>query len=279
MGGRGQLRAAEGMDGEKGRWMAPEAEDVDGAQAGERASWGMLVGLARERGRRSRTLAAGQAKASGRMRSCCLSRAALHLSRRQNSQTTTTTGSSRVRPALAPSTLRSHLSYPPLPLRGSSAAVSTSSSACLPSLYPFRLPAGRPRARPELILPPPPPLPSPPRSNKKAQAGKADAKAAAKAAKKLAQEKKSGKKLDKAAVKGKGGAGGGQPGKGKGKADEDDLEAILEDFQKEWEAKHAVKEEIADGPPSRRANATLVACPTGNYLWCIGGEYFDGDRA
>ena len=119
------------------------------------------------------------------------------------------------------------------------------------------------------------------RSNKKAQAGKADAKAAAKAAKKLAQSKKQDKKLDKAAAKttGKTGKGSGQPGKGKGKADEDDLEAILESFQREWEVKHAVSEEVADGPPSRRANATLVACPTGNYLWCIGGEYFDGDRA
>lgn len=121
------------------------------------------------------------------------------------------------------------------------------------------------------------------RSNKKAQAGKADAKAAAKAAKKLAQSKKQDKKLDKAAAKttGKGskGGGGGQADKGKGKADEEDLEAILESFQREWEVKHAVSEEVADGPPSRRANATLIACPTGNYLWCIGGEYFDGDRA
>lgn len=119
------------------------------------------------------------------------------------------------------------------------------------------------------------------RSNKKASASKADAKAQAKAAKRLAQEKKTSKKLDKSAKKtgpassSKAGTG----GKGKEKNDEDDLDAILESFQKEWEEKHAVKEELADGPPSRRANATLVACPSGSYLWCIGGEYFDGDRA
>ncbi|CED85351.1 glycoside hydrolase family 38 protein [Phaffia rhodozyma] len=98
---------------------------------------------------------------------------------------------------------------------------------------------------------------------------KAQQKAAAKASKKAAQSKKGEKKETKKAK-----------GKGKGKeADEDDLEAILDSFQKEWETKHAVKEEIASGPPSRRANATFTACPSGNYLWCIGGEYYDGDRA
>lgn len=32
-----------------------------------------------------------------------------------------------------------------------------------------------------------------------------------------------------------------------------------------------------EGPPSRRANATLTPCPNGNHLWCIGGEYFSED--
>jgi len=38
-----------------------------------------------------------------------------------------------------------------------------------------------------------------------------------------------------------------------------------------------VTEEIASGPPSRRANATLTTCPSGNFLWCIGGEFFSDD--
>ena len=36
-------------------------------------------------------------------------------------------------------------------------------------------------------------------------------------------------------------------------------------------------EELVEGPPSRRANATLTACPNGNHLWCIGGEFFSED--
>ncbi len=32
-----------------------------------------------------------------------------------------------------------------------------------------------------------------------------------------------------------------------------------------------------EGPPSRRANATLTPCPNGNHLWCIGGEFFSED--
>ena len=32
-----------------------------------------------------------------------------------------------------------------------------------------------------------------------------------------------------------------------------------------------------EGPPSRRANATLTPCPNGNHLWCIGGEFFSDD--
>ncbi|KAF8340469.1 uncharacterized protein EI90DRAFT_2906953 [Cantharellus anzutake] len=59
--------------------------------------------------------------------------------------------------------------------------------------------------------------------------------------------------------------------------DDEDLEAILEKMRIEWEEKHRVTEEISDGPPSRRANATLTPDPSGNYLWCIGGEYFSED--
>ena len=48
-------------------------------------------------------------------------------------------------------------------------------------------------------------------------------------------------------------------------------------MRKEWEEAHKVTEEIVEGPPSRRANATLTACPSGNNLWCIGGEFFSED--
>ncbi|KAJ7940654.1 galactose oxidase [Mycena leptocephala] len=58
---------------------------------------------------------------------------------------------------------------------------------------------------------------------------------------------------------------------------DDDLEGILEKLRVEWEEAHKVTEELADGPPSRRANATLIACPNGNHLWCIGGEFFSED--
>lgn len=48
-------------------------------------------------------------------------------------------------------------------------------------------------------------------------------------------------------------------------------------MRKEWEEKHTVTEELVEGPPSRRASATLTACPNGNHLWCIGGEFFSED--
>lgn len=48
-------------------------------------------------------------------------------------------------------------------------------------------------------------------------------------------------------------------------------------MRREWEAAHTVTEELVEGPPSRRANATLTACPNGNHLWCIGGELFSED--
>ncbi|KAG7097966.1 hypothetical protein E1B28_005276 [Marasmius oreades] len=58
---------------------------------------------------------------------------------------------------------------------------------------------------------------------------------------------------------------------------DEDLEAILDNFRREWESAHAVTEELVEGPPSRRANATLTACPNGNHLWCVGGEWFSED--
>jgi Galactose oxidase, central domain len=81
--------------------------------------------------------------------------------------------------------------------------------------------------------------------------------------------------------------------------DEEDLVRTIEDFQsvmvlvsflrraeaefddgrtERWEAEHAVTEDIVDGPPSRRANASLTPCPVNNHLWLFGGEYFDGDK-
>ncbi|KAF8122064.1 hypothetical protein EV363DRAFT_1361534 [Boletus edulis] len=48
-------------------------------------------------------------------------------------------------------------------------------------------------------------------------------------------------------------------------------------MRQEWEAAHTVTEELVHGLPSRRANVTLTACPNGNHLWCIGGEYFSED--
>ncbi|KLO15366.1 hypothetical protein SCHPADRAFT_824811 [Schizopora paradoxa] len=90
-------------------------------------------------------------------------------------------------------------------------------------------------------------------------------KASAKAVKKAKAAQKDEKKEEKRA------------GKSKDNEEEEDLEKILEEYRKEWEAKHAVTEEIVEGPPSRRANATLTSCPSGNYLWCIGGEYFSED--
>ncbi|CEL57405.1 Kelch repeat-containing protein 3 OS=Saccharomyces cerevisiae (strain ATCC 204508 / S288c) GN=KEL3 PE=1 SV=1 [Rhizoctonia solani AG-1 IB] len=96
----------------------------------------------------------------------------------------------------------------------------------------------------------------------KAKAGKA----AAKAAKKAKANEKQAKRETKTAKK------------TKGKEDpDDDLEAILEQMRQDWEKAHKVTEEISTGPPSRRANSTLTACPSGNYLWCIGGEYFSED--
>ncbi|KAF9261281.1 galactose oxidase [Marasmius fiardii PR-910] len=91
---------------------------------------------------------------------------------------------------------------------------------------------------------------------------------AAKAAKKAKAAQKVEKKTAKKA----------KSGRAKEEEDsDDDLEAILDNFRREWEQAHAVTEELVEGPPSRRANATLTACPNGNHLWCIGGEWFSED--
>ncbi|KAG8982470.1 hypothetical protein FRB90_006765, partial [Tulasnella sp. 427] len=94
-------------------------------------------------------------------------------------------------------------------------------------------------------------------------------KAKAKEAKKQKAEKKAEKRETKKTK-------GGPAAKG-GVDDDEDLDAILEKLAKEWEAKHKVNEETVAGPPTRRANATLTPCPSGNHLWFIGGEYFSED--
>ncbi|GAA99464.1 uncharacterized protein L969DRAFT_47950 [Mixia osmundae IAM 14324] len=60
-------------------------------------------------------------------------------------------------------------------------------------------------------------------------------------------------------------------------ANEDDLIQTLEEYRLQWEKDHAVSEERVEGPPTRRANATLTACPNGHHLYLFGGEYYDGD--
>lgn len=48
-------------------------------------------------------------------------------------------------------------------------------------------------------------------------------------------------------------------------------------MRREWEEAHKVTEELVEGPPSRRANATFTPCPVGHYLWAIGGEFYSED--
>ncbi|CAD6919116.1 unnamed protein product [Tilletia controversa] len=128
---------------------------------------------------------------------------------------------------------------------------------------------------------------------KKGKGGNSAEKARAKAAKKAKQENSANKKAAKSQTKrdnqllntAKTGKGSGKAGGKSGNAgkkhvdDEHDLDALLEQFRQSWAAEHAVSEEKLSGPPSRRANATFTACPNGNDLWLVGGEYFDGDRA
>ncbi|KAE8258752.1 hypothetical protein A4X13_0g1476 [Tilletia indica] len=124
---------------------------------------------------------------------------------------------------------------------------------------------------------------------KKGKGGNSAEKARAKAAKKAKQERSADKKAAKSQTKKDSqllataktsGKGSGKGNKGKKPVDdEQDLDALLEQFRESWAAEHAVSEEKLSGPPSRRANATFTACPNGNDLWLMGGEYFDGDRA
>ncbi|KIJ63011.1 hypothetical protein HYDPIDRAFT_113512 [Hydnomerulius pinastri MD-312] len=93
-------------------------------------------------------------------------------------------------------------------------------------------------------------------------------KAAAKAQKKAKAAQKTARKETKKVTKSQ---------KDKEEQDDEDLEGILDKMRREWEEAHTVTEELVEGPPSRRANATLTPCPNGNHLWCIGGEYFSED--
>ena len=59
---------------------------------------------------------------------------------------------------------------------------------------------------------------------------------------------------------------------------EEDLEEILNKFQQELKNNLIVTEEVLPNGPSRRVNGTLTPDPSGNYLWLIGGDYFDGQK-
>ncbi|KAG0142547.1 hypothetical protein CROQUDRAFT_50169 [Cronartium quercuum f. sp. fusiforme G11] len=100
----------------------------------------------------------------------------------------------------------------------------------------------------------------------KTKKGKANNKAAVKAAKKEKQaknvEQKSKKQL-----------------KAEKALEEEDLLVTLEEFRKKWENDHKVTEDVIDGPPSRRANASLTPDPVNPHLWLFGGEFFDGTSA
>ncbi|KAK4705245.1 hypothetical protein P7C70_g960, partial [Phenoliferia sp. Uapishka_3] len=107
------------------------------------------------------------------------------------------------------------------------------------------------------------------KKSKPGAGGVIDGKAAAKKAKAAKGEKKSLAKETKIVKK----------GKNKDKEDvmdEDDLIATLEQYRQQWADEHKVTEDVVDGPPSRRANATLTACPVKDHLYLFGGEYYDG---
>ncbi|TNY22711.1 hypothetical protein DMC30DRAFT_123277 [Rhodotorula diobovata] len=106
----------------------------------------------------------------------------------------------------------------------------------------------------------------------KAKSGKKQDNAKA-AAKKAKQEAKAAK-TDTKQIK-----------KKKGKAqdkedemDEGDFLRTLEEHRQKWAEEHKVTEDIVEGPPSRRANATLTASPVADHLYLFGGEYYDGQR-
>lgn len=112
---------------------------------------------------------------------------------------------------------------------------------------------------------------SPPRTVmgklKKAKKGSAETKQAAKAAKKAKGAEKAASKGIKTVKKSKGKA-----AKDAGDMDEDDLIRTLAEYRAQWIADHATTEEVLSGPPSRRANATLTACPVKDHLYLFGGE-------
>jgi len=62
-------------------------------------------------------------------------------------------------------------------------------------------------------------------------------------------------------------------------AEEEDLLTTLEEFRAKWEAEHQVTEDVIDGPPSRRANASFTPDPNQAYIWLFGGEFFNGSTA
>ncbi|GAA6002195.1 Kel3p [Rhodotorula paludigena] len=101
----------------------------------------------------------------------------------------------------------------------------------------------------------------------------ADSKAAAKAAKKLKQESKQAKSDTKQIKKKKGKAADKEEEWG-----EDDFLQSLEAFRKQWAEEHKVTEDVVEGPPSRRANATFSASPVSDHLYLFGGEFYDGQR-
>ncbi|KAI7959407.1 hypothetical protein MJO28_003198 [Puccinia striiformis f. sp. tritici] len=61
--------------------------------------------------------------------------------------------------------------------------------------------------------------------------------------------------------------------------EEEDLLTTLEEFRAKWEADHKVTEDLIDGPPSRRANASFTPDPNQPYIWLFGGEFFNGTTA
>lgn len=117
------------------------------------------------------------------------------------------------------------------------------------------------------------------KGSKGAAASKAEQKAQKKAKLAAKAERKEAKKTgqdDGKKSKGKGKAG---AGKSANDMDEEDLIKTLDEYRAQWEADHKVSEEIVD-VPTRRANATLTACPVNsNHLWLYGGELFDGTSA
>lgn len=127
--------------------------------------------------------------------------------------------------------------------------------------------------------------------------GAGESKALAKAAKKQKAEKKQAAKETKQIKTGSGKLGkkSGKQAKEEATMDESDFIASLEEHRLKWAAEHAVSgecsysmrlsiiaelldalavhfaEDVVDGPPSRRANATLTPCPVSNHLWLFGG--------